>query len=142
MSTTEAATAKSTKAKPKAEVEKVKMSDGREVEFAGKRKMLKEAIYADGQWIGTRFDFRNGETRTFDAPAQDIKTPDEGIFLFHKLAGHGSEQKIGDETAGAESIGDMIDAVDAVIDRLSKGEWYMEGVGAGAAGTSILLRAL
>lgn len=141
MSANEQATT-TAKPKKKAEVENVRMTDGRDVEFAGKRKMLKQAIYdSNGNWIGTQFDFRNGETRTLEAPAEDLKTPD-GEVMLHKYAGHGSEQKVGDETAGAESLSDMIDAVDAVIDRLSRGEWYIEGTGAGAAGTSLLLRAL
>jgi hypothetical protein len=125
-----------------AEVEKVTMSDGREVDFAGKRKMLKESLFtSDGIWVGTRFDFRNGETRTFNSPDGVLKTPD-GEFLLQRLAAHGAEQKIGDETAGAKSISDMVDAVDECIDRLDKGEWYIAGVGEGAGGTSILLRAL
>jgi hypothetical protein len=128
--------------KPKAEVETVTMSDGTHVEFAGKRKMLKNSEFtSDGIWVGTRFDFRNGETRTYEAPGGDLKTP-EGKLLVQQLAAHGAEQKIGDETAGAKSISDMVDAVDECIDRLAKGEWYIAGVGEGAGGTSVLLRAL
>lgn len=113
-------------------VEKVTMEDGREVEFAGKRKMLK---YVDiqGDHIYVRFDFRNGETRTFKVPHS----------LIHQAAGHGISQKIGDETAGLEDVGDMVIAVDKQIERLAKGEWRAtrEG-GSSLAGTSVLLRAL
>jgi hypothetical protein len=128
--------------KPKAEVETVTMTDGTKVEFAGKRKMLKNSVFdSSGIWMGTRFDFRNGETLTYDAPGGDLKTPD-GESLVQKFAAHGAEQKIGDETAGAKSVSDMVDAVTECIDRLGKGEWYIAGVGEGAGGTSILLRAL
>lgn len=142
MSTTAEATTK------KVEYEVVEMTDGRKVNFpVGKnpdrqRKMLKESIFdSEGYYLGTRFDFRNGETRTFNRPAADLKTPD-GVYLRDQGEGHGWEQKIGDETAGAKSISDMVDAVDECITRLDKGEWYIAGVGEGAGGTSVLLRAL
>jgi hypothetical protein len=127
--------------KPKAEVEKVQMEDGRQVEFAGKRKMLKDGVFADGVWIGTRFDFRDGRTLNYDAPDPSVRTP-TGEILRDQHACHGSFQKIGDETAGAKSVSEMYDAVEACIDRLNKAEWYVEGTGEGAFGTSVLARAL
>jgi hypothetical protein len=128
--------------KPKTEVETVEMEDGRKVDFAGKRKMLKESIFdSTGNYVGTRFDFRNGTSLTYEAPAAHLRTPD-GELVVARLTGHGAEQKIGDETAGAKSISDMVDAVTECIDRLTKGEWYVAGVGEGAGGTSVLLRAL
>lgn len=117
--------------KQKAEVTAIKMQDGRTVEFAGKRKMLKETII-DGSKVSVRLDFRNGETRTFEVPDE----------LLLKFAGHGAEQKLGDETAGEDDVDDMTLAVDALIDRLVKGEWGTRREGGGFAGTSILFRAL
>lgn len=123
--------------KAKSEVEKVKMSDGREVEFAGKRKLLKEVLIegvTEGYTgpLAVRFDFRNGETRTFVIPSE----------LKDQLAGHGASQKIGDETAGEEDVDDMVLAVDSLIERLTKLEWSAKREGGGFGGTSVLLRAL
>jgi hypothetical protein len=110
----------------------VHMTDGRHVEFVGKRKMLKET-HIEGNHVSVRLDFRNGETRTFPIPHD----------LLLRFAGHGAEQKLGDETAGVEDPDDMVLAIDDLIARLHRGEWSVkrEG-GSGAAGTSILLRAL
>lgn len=113
-------------------VESVKMQDGRSVDFVGKRKLLKESIFADGAAPKVRLDFRNGETRTFEVP--------QGLLA--KFAAHGAEQKLGDETAGMEDVDDMVIGVDELIDRLNKGEWSTRREGSGAAGTSVLLRAL
>jgi hypothetical protein len=118
-------------AKKTREVEKVKMSDGREVEFVGKRKMVKETII-EGTNVSVRLDFRNGETRTF-------KIPDT---LLLKSAGHGMEQKLGDETAGEEDVDDMVAAVDDLIGRLEKGEWKTQREGGGFSGASLLVKAL
>jgi len=119
-------------AKPKAEVEKVSMSDGRVVDFAGKRKMLKEVIIS-GSDVAVRFDFRNGETRRFDVPES----------LFAQFAGHGASQKIGDETAGEEDVDDMVVAVDTIIDRLSKGDWgAARATGDGFSGASVVIKAI
>lgn len=113
------------------QVEKVLMSDGREVEFVGKRKLLKETIL-NGDSVAVRLDFRNGETRLFAIPPE----------LILKAAGHGIEQKLGDETAGTEDVDDMVLDVDALIERLNKGDWTTKREGGGMAGTSVLLRAL
>lgn len=120
------------KTKKDREVEKVKMEDGREVEFVGKRKLLKETLI-DGATVAVRLDFRNGKTRTF-------KIPDA---LLLRSAGHGMEQKLGDETAGEEDVDDMVEAVDDLMGRLEKGEWKTQGGGGGGfSGASILVRAL
>ena len=119
------------KVKKQKDVETVVLSDGRSVDFVGKRKMLKETII-EGDTVSVRLDFRNGETRTFTLPGE----------LLLKFAGHGAEQKLGDETAGEEDVDDMCLAVDDLIDRLNKGEWSMKREGGGMAGTSVLLRAL
>lgn len=116
--------------KPTSEV--VKMQDGREVEFVGKRKLLKESIISDAGEVSVRLDFRNGETRTFVIPAT----------LTAKFAAHGAEQKLGDETAGVDDVDDMVIGVDELIDRLNKGEWSQKRESSGLSGTSVLARAL
>jgi len=112
-------------------VENVTMKDGRSVAFAGKRKMLKESFVKDGV-VSTRFDFRNGETRTFVIPP----------VLLNKFAAHGAEQKLGDETAGLEDVDDAVMAIDALIERLNNGEWGAKREANGMSGTSVLARAL
>lgn len=112
-------------------VEKVTMTDGKVVEFAGKRKLLKESII-DAEGTRVRLDFRNGQTRTFVIPA-DLK---------ERFAAHGAEQKLGDATAGETDIDDMVLSVDDLIARLGKGEWNVVREGGGFAGTSILMQAL
>lgn len=133
-------------AKPKTEALKVKMTDGREVEFVGKRKMLKDTIVDESKIsldgtsvilsagaLAIRMDFRNGETRTFPIP----------VALIAKAAGHGWEQKYGDETAGTEDPEDMILEVDALDERLQKGEWRtVREPGSSMAGTSVLFKAM
>lgn len=121
-------------------IEKVKLTDGREVEFVGKRKMLKESIFAENETPVIRLDFKNGETRSFKLPPE----------LLYRFAAHGAEQKLGDETAGETDVDDMVLAVDELIDRLSKraedgsfaGEWNTKREGGGMSGTSVLLKAL
>lgn len=119
-------------AKPSAPAEVVNFSDGRNVEFAGKKKMLKESFMPEGSSPYVRFDFRNGESRIFTIPDS----------LVTRLALHGAEQKIGDETAGETDVDDMVLAVDEIIERLSKGEWNARREGGGMSGTSILLKAM
>lgn len=121
--------------KAKAEVTLVKMDDGREVGFAGKRRMIKTSdITPEG--VTTRFDFVNGETRSITI------TPEDPLAL--KLIGHGLQQKVGDETAGDESVDDMILHVDAILERLAKGEWGAErsGTSDGFSGASVVVRAI
>lgn len=114
------------------ESEVVTMTDGRQVEFVGKRKLLKKTIVTGNQ-VSIRLDFRNGDTRTFNVS-------DSPHFL--QFAGHGAEQKYGDETAGLDSVDDMVLAIDELHDRLSKGEWTIKREAGGMAGTSILMKAL
>lgn len=125
--------------KSKVEPEKVTMEDGRVVEFAGKRKLLKEVLI-QGVTEGyegpaaVRFDFRNGKTRTYQLHEK----------LIWQFAAHGASQKIGDETAGEDDIDDMVLAVDDIIERLSgeSPEWTAKREGGGFGGVSILMRAL
>ena len=119
-------------AKPETTVETVTLTDGRIVDFAGKRKLLKESsMTADGK-VAVRLDFRNGETRLFTIP--DV--------LLTKFAAHGAEQKLGDEIAGLNDVEDCVLAVDELIDRLYNGEWSIKREANGMAGTSVLVRAL
>lgn len=113
-------------------VETVTMSDGRIVDFAGKRKLLKESLQsADGK-VQVRLDFRNGETRLFTIPDN----------MLAKFAAHGAEQKLGDEIAGLQDTDDCVIAIDELIDRLYNGEWGVKRESNGMAGTSVLVRAL
>ena len=118
-----------------AEVFKVAMQDGRTVEFTGTRKKLDKEVIVDeaAGTVAVRFDFRNGETRTFTVP--------QALIL--QAAGHGVSQKVGDETAGEEKVEDMVLAVDDMLDRLDRIEWTKaRGEGDGFSGASIVIRAL
>ena len=125
--------------KKEPQIEAVTMTDGRLVDFVGKKKLLKESfVQADGS-VQTRLDFRNGETRLFTIPAN----------MMAKFAAHGAEQKLGDEIAGLKGtnggeadIEDCVLAIDELIDRLYNGEWSQKREANGLAGTSVLLRAL
>lgn len=126
-------------AKPKKEpaiVTKVKMTDGREVNFVGKRRLNKDYGFNEGEegfWV--RFDFVNGETRKVDVPAGDP--------LFAQLAAHGMIQKVGDETAGEQNVEDMVMGVDDILGRLAKGDWGAErAAGDGFSGASTVVRAI
>lgn len=116
----------------KAPVEQVTMTDARVVEFAGKRKLLKDSFVDASGAVTIRLDFRNGETRSFQVPAS----------LTAKFAAHGAEQKLGDEIAGVDDVDDCVLAVDDLIGRLNVGEWSTKRESNGMAGTSILVRAL
>ena len=107
------------------------MTDGRIVEFAGKRKLLKSSG-SDEKGLFVRLDFVNGETRTFYLPPE----------LTAKFALHGAEQKLGDETAGVADVDDMVMAVDDLIDRLYNKEWSVKREANALAGASILAKAL
>ena len=109
----------------------VTMTDGRIVEFAGKRKLLKTAV-VDANGIGVLLDFLNGQTRTFYIPED----------LIEKFAVHGAEQKLGDEIAGLEDIEDCVMAVDDLIDRLYNKEWSARREVNALSGASVLAKAL
>lgn len=136
--------------KKKAEVQLVKMSDGREVGFAGKRKVLKETVIdeskiaLDGNTItlqdgavAVRMDFRDGTTKLYPIKAS----------MFPKFAGHGGEQKYGDELAAPAndplSPEDMVLATDELHAQLyDQGEWSAAREGGGFAGASVVVRAI
>ena len=124
------ATAKPVKKEPT--INTVTLTDGRIVDFVGKRKLLKASeVTPDGK-IQTTLDFVNGETRTFTIPDA----------LLAKFASHGAEQKLGDEIAGVDDIEDAVMAIDDLIDRLYNGEWGVARDKSGLAGASIRVRAL
>lgn len=135
--------------KAKTEVTLVKMTDGREVGFAGKRRLVKETIIDDSKIVvegdtvtlaagavSVRLDLRNGETRTYPVPNS----------LLARFAGHGGEQKFGDELASPAdkpmSEADMIIALDDLNGRIQQGEWSMAREGGGFSGASVVIRAL
>ena len=120
------------KAKAEPQVETVNMTDGRLVDFAGKRKLLKSSSIDGEGKVAVRLDFRNGQTRLFTVPAG----------LMAQFAAHGAEQKLGDEIAGVEDVEDCVLAIDELIDRLYNGEWGVKREGNGMSGTSTLLKAL
>jgi len=126
------------KAKAVREVKTVVMSDGREVEFAGKRRLLKTAeISDDGFDVTITLDFVNGETRQLKLAANKP--------LFAKFAAHGMLQKLGDEVAGLDDVEDMVIAEEDLIARLEGGEWGAErtrGESNAMAGLSVLAKAL
>lgn len=118
-------------------VEIVTLTDGRKVEFVGKKRMLKETTIdrdADGKVtaLTVRFDFKNGQTRTFDVLA---------CGLWAEFAGHGAEQKIGDSTAGVTDVEEMVLEVDDLIKQLASGKFYAER-GEGFSGVPALARAV
>ncbi len=139
--------------KAKAEVETVKMTDGREVGFAGKRRVVKETLIDESKIeisddgsvmqlmpgaVSIRMDFRSGETRTIPLP----------LGLLPKFAGHGGEQKFGDELASPAdkplSDEDMVLAIDDLASQIAAGKWGREraGGGGGVSGAGIVVRAI
>ena len=137
--------------KSKTEYTSVTMTDGRVVEFPGKRKVLKDTIIdhskvetADGVVqlqtgaISIRMDFRNGETRTLPLP----------LSLLAQFAGHGGEQKFGDELATTAdkplTEEDMVIAIDDLYADISKGTWGRARAagGGGVSGAGIVLQAV
>lgn len=116
------------------QVTKVTMDDGREVEFAGKRRMLKSTLKDEASGnISIRLDFVNGETRLFTMPPQ----------LIADFAAHGMAQKYGDVTAGEEDVSKMVALVDDLDETIQSGSWSaVREPGAGISGASILARAL
>jgi len=124
--------APATSGKKETQYETVKMDDGRIVDFAGTKRLLKSDETGSDGVVKVRFDFRNGETRLFTVPSQ----------LLLKFAVHGVAQKLGDEVSGLKDIDDAVLAIDNLMDRLERGEWTQVREANGLAGTSVLARAL
>lgn len=123
--------------KPAKEVLSVVMADGRTVEFAGKRKLIK-TVLTEGLG-GVRFDFVNGETRDYWVPQHHAAYS----------AGHGLGQKLGDDLAGAKDdngqpidVDDMVLRTDSLHSRLAAdgSDWNVVSAGGGAS--SLLIKAL
>lgn len=116
---------------------KVKMTDGREVDFAGTRQTDKTILTDDaGKAYGVRFDFVNGETRT-------LLFSELGETIAAYGLGHGIAQKAGDEYSGVKEIDDIVLAVDEIFTRLRNGEWgSAKGAGDSTAGASIVIKAI
>ena len=145
---TEATTPVKAPAKPKAEVTKVTMTDGREVEFAGKRNMNKGfTIDAHKGEVTALFDFRTGDTLGLTITKHDP--------MLLQLAGHGLIQKGGDEAAGVKDdagnpdVPSMVLAVESILKRLANTEatlddrWFAEtAAGDGFSGASVVIRAI
>lgn len=123
--------------KPATVYTKVKMEDGREVEFAGNRKSDKTILIADdGKATGVRFDFLNGRTLTLQ-----FSEVSEATALY--ACGHGIAQKAGDEYSGVKEIDDMVLAVEGIFARLRAGDWAAaREAGDSTAGASIVIKAL
>lgn len=146
-------TAAAIPARPKTEYLEVTMEDGRKVSFAGKRKLNKETLIDDTKVetdesgnvvqisagaVSIRMDFRNGATRTFPVPL--------GMLL--KFAGHGAEQKYGDELASPASNPlseeDMVLAVEDLDKEIQAGTWGKGRAagGGGVSGASVVVQAI
>lgn len=135
------------------EYTKVMMSDKREVSFAGKRKVNKETLIDESKIevdeagglvqfqqgaVSVRMDFRNGETRTISLP----------LKLLAKFAGHGGEQKFGDELATTAdnplTEEDMVLAIDDLNSLVQQGEWGRGRAtgGGGVSGAGTVVKAI
>jgi hypothetical protein len=126
--------------KKKAEVEVVTMEDGRKVEFAGKRKLVKDYTLDEaGNLSYITLDFRNGVTKKITIPSA----------LLGQFAGHGALQKYGDELAGLKGsdggepdIDDMVLAIEQLDENIQAGKWSTRKEGDGMGGTSVLIKAM
>lgn len=141
------ATAAKAPAKPKAEVTKVTMDDGREVEFVGKRNLNKDFKVNEDGSVTASFDFRTGTALSL--------TIDEDDPMLAQLAGHGLVQKGGDEAAGVKNedgtpdVASMALAVEAILKRIANREatiedrWYAEtAAGDSFSGASVVIKAI
>lgn len=164
MSTTETEAAPK---RPATEYTKVTMTDGRTVEFPGKRQLSKESLIpGQNGYSGNpavRLDFVNGETRTYEIPGGELLTAilagDAGVdltdsdkarlVLFIRHATHGAEQKLGDELAVSPKKGDpeptiedKVEWIDELLGRLYSLEWSTQRQADPLAGAGVLVRAL
>lgn len=140
-----------TASKSKTEYTQVQMTDGRTVQFAGKRKVNKDTVIDESKIaiegdvmqisagaISIRMDFRNGETRTMPLP----------LSLLAQFAGHGGEQKFGDELATTAdkplSEDDMVIAIDDLNALIQSGKWGAGRAsgGGGVSGASVVVQAI
>jgi len=132
--------------KSKTEYTPVVMTDGRTVQFPGKRKMLKERLIERGageevEKVGVRFDFRNGNTFSAYIPEAHL----------YESAAHGYAQMLGDCVAGLRNEDgtpagedDMQLEIEGLHERLSApgANWNEVSEGGGFGGASVLMKAL
>ena len=137
--------------KSKTEYTTVKMEDGREVQFAGKRKVNKATVIDESKVViegdtitmsagavSVRMDYRNGATRLYSPP----------VSLYAQFLGHGEEQKYGDELASPAdkplSEDDMVIATDDLHAEISQGKWGKGRAagGGGVSGASLVVQAI
>jgi hypothetical protein len=124
-----------TQEKKATEYTAITMSDGRVVQFAGKRQMQKEVVIS-GSDVTVRFDYRNGETNSISSSQLS-----EATLL--RLIGHGLAQKCGDEAAGEKDLDAIVPAVEDMMKRLVAGEWTVaRSSGDSFAGTNTVIRAV
>lgn len=102
-----------TKAASEKVVASVEMTDGRIVDFPGKRKMQLSCEIDNDGFLDVKADFLNGETRAFTAAPTKLAN----------FAKYGASQKFRDTIAGLDNIEDCVIAIDDLIDTLNKGEW-------------------
>lgn len=137
--------------KSKTEYTDVTMTDARVVSFAGKRKVNKETLIDESKItvegdviqlalgaVSIRMDFRNGETRLIPLP----------LSLLARFAGHGAEQKFGDELATTAdkplTEEDMVLAIDDLNAQIQSGKWGAGRAsgGGGVSGASVVVQAI
>jgi hypothetical protein len=137
--------------KSKTEYTDVVMTDGRTVQFAGKRKVNKATVIDDSKFtidgdtmtveagaVSIRMDFRSGDTRLMALP----------LSLLLQFAGHGAEQKYGDELATPAdkplSEEDMVLAIDDLNALIQAGKWGAGRAagGGGVSGASVVVQAI
>lgn len=131
--------AEATTSTKKTEYVKVKMQDGREVDFPTKRKLI-SSILLENSDVYVQIDYVNGETRKYQVPPQHL--------LY--AAGHGYKQKLQDWVAGLKDESgnpadpdDVVLEIDQLHDRLVGSEdWNTVSEGGGAGGGSIIIKAV
>lgn len=121
---------------------KIKMNDGREVEFSEKGRMQKES-YVEGDSMICRIDFDNSETVQIGLPLGNLldlakeDTPDgRKAKMSIEAIGHGLKQKLGDAAAGAKSTKDALEDVISTAKQVAAGDWNKAREGGGGGGSS------
>jgi hypothetical protein len=120
----------------------VQMSDGRTVQFIGKQKTQRQSLFdPGGQWVYTRFDFRDGRTITYTAPPPELKTT-SGESMLQRLAALGAEHTIGIEALRKPTIDKAYAAVAKCVENLRHGQWYWKVPKSAAPADGFLSRAI
>lgn len=111
----------------------VAMTDGRSLEFVGKRRVIAQHSFADnGDLTGSTFNFRNGAVRTFGTLPDSLV----GTAIAAAL-----RKRVADVTLNAETDAEALESADALFTRLAEGQWA-ERNGDGTSQASVLARAL